>query len=136
MTPLAGDGSAGGDYARSEPAVARHARWRAVTAALQAGSADYDVLVVGTIAASLDPAQARLVETLAATGRPLVTAALRTPYDLAAYPSAAVNVATYGLLPPSLEALAAALFGRIRFGGRLPVAVPGVAAAATVRAPR
>ena len=81
-----------------------------------------DVVVVGTISASADRAQVRLVEALLATGRPVVTCALRTPWDLDAYPTARTHVVTYGILPPSLEALAAALTGAIPFAGRLPVA--------------
>ena len=79
-------------------------------------------MVVGTIAASADPAQVRLVEALLETGRPVVTVALRTPWDLAAYPRARTHVAAYGILPPTLSALAAALTGAIAFQGRLPVA--------------
>jgi beta-N-acetylhexosaminidase len=84
------------------------------------------VVVVGTISASADPAQARLVDAMLATGRPIVTVALRTPWDLAAYPTAGTHVAAYGILNPTLRALAAALFGDIPFAGRLPVraAVP------------
>jgi beta-N-acetylhexosaminidase len=77
--------------------------------------------VVGTIAASLDPAQARLVEALLQTGRPVVTIALRTPWDLAAYPQAGTHLCTYSILPPSLEALAAVLAGAAEPRGRLPV---------------
>jgi beta-N-acetylhexosaminidase len=86
-----------------------------------------DVVVVGTISASSDPAQVRLVEALLATGRPVVTCALRTPWDLDAYPTARTHVVTYGILPPSLEALAAALTGAIPFAGRLPVATAVIA---------
>jgi beta-N-acetylhexosaminidase len=90
-------------------------------------AAGCDLVVVGTIAASLEPAQAALVDTILATGVPVVTVALRTPYDLAAYPSAKVHAATYGILQPSLDALADALFGEIPFRGRLPVAVAAAA---------
>ena len=91
-------------------------------AAVAARAGDADVVVVGTISASADPAQVRLVEALLATGRPVVTVALRTPWDLAAYPRARTHVAAYGILEPTLTALAGALFGAIPFRGRLPVA--------------
>ena len=97
-------------------------------------------VVVGTIAATADPAQVRLVEALLAAVRgaqadergagfqpPVVTLALRTPWDIATYPDADAHVATYGLLPPTLEATAAAAFGRAPFLGRLPVQVAGIA---------
>ncbi len=52
--------------------------------------------------------------------------ALRTPWDLLAYPSARTHVCSYGILPPSMEALAAALLGEAPFVGRLPVAIAGL----------
>jgi beta-N-acetylhexosaminidase len=55
-----------------------------------------------------------------------VTVALRTPFDLAAYPSSRVHVSAYGLLRPSLAALGAALFGSVGFPGRLPAAIPSM----------
>ena len=67
-------------------------------------------------------------DALLATGRPVVTVALRTPWDLAAYPEAGTHVCTYSILPESMAALAAALFGRTEpgtqapFPGHLPVA--------------
>ena len=56
----------------------------------------------------------------------VVTVALRTPWDLAAYPRAGTHVATYSILRDSMDALAAALFGdagspQAAFPGRLPV---------------
>ena len=86
-------------------------------------AAEHDYVVVGTIDAT--PAQTLLVESVLATGVPTVTVAMRTPYDLGAYPEAPTHVCTYGILPPSLDALAAALFGG-SMPGRLPVAIPGL----------
>jgi beta-N-acetylhexosaminidase len=63
---------------------------------------------------------------LLSTGKPLVAVALRTPYDLAAYPGAQTYLCTYGSHWPSLQVLASALFGEIRLTGRLPVAIPGL----------
>jgi beta-N-acetylhexosaminidase len=85
----------------------------------------YDVVVVCTINAGDHTGQAGLVGGLVEAGVKVVAAALRVPYDAAAYPSAPTVVATYSLQPPSLEALADALFGRVRFEGRLPVTLPG-----------
>ena len=59
-------------------------------------------------------------------GKPVITVALRTPFDLAAYPASTTHVSTYGILQPSLDALADALFGGAGFPGRLPAAVPGL----------
>jgi beta-N-acetylhexosaminidase len=84
---------------------------------------EHDLVVVGTIDAG--DAQGALVEALLATGVPTVAVALRTPYDIARYPTAPVFLCSYGILPPTLEALAAALFGG-SIAGRLPVAIPGI----------
>ena len=93
-------------------------------AGVVAAAAEASVIVVGTITASADPAQAMLVEALLATGRPIVTVALRTPWDLGAYPIAGTHVVAYGILGPTLAALAGSLFGERPFRGRLPVALP------------
>ncbi len=84
--------------------------------------ASHDLVVLGTVSASLEPAQVSLAEALARLDVPIVAVALRTPYDVevVAVPTA---VCTYGLRPASLEALADALFGTASFPGRLPVAV-------------
>jgi len=88
--------------------------------------ATFDLVVVGTFSAHLQPAQAALAAAALASGKPTVTIALRTPWDLIAYPSARTHVCTYGILPPSMEALAAALLGEAPFAGRLPVGIAGL----------
>jgi beta-N-acetylhexosaminidase len=97
-------------------------------AAIRSAAAGHDLIVVGTISASLHPGQARLVEALLQTGVPAVTIALRTPFDLAAYPAAGVHICTYGIHEPSLRAAAEALFGVAGFSGRLPAPIGGIAA--------
>ena len=59
-------------------------------------------------------------------GTPTVTVAMRTPYDLAAYPGAGTHLCSYAIVPASVGAVADALFGRQPLGGRLPVAIPGL----------
>jgi len=86
--------------------------------------AKYDVVILGTINATAHPGQAELVKKLIKQGTRVVTVALRMPYDLAVYPAASTYVCTYSILPPSMEALAEALFGRIAFTGNLPVTIP------------
>ena len=95
-------------------------------AAIRAAIAGADLLVLGTVSASLDPAQAAHASALLETGVPAVTVALRTPFDLAAYPSSATHVCAYGILEPTCEAVAAALFGEIPFAGHLPAPIPGL----------
>jgi beta-N-acetylhexosaminidase len=94
--------------------------------AARARAGDYAAVVVGTISASMDEQQAAMVRTLIASRVPVVTVALRTPYDLAAYPAAATYACTYGIRRPMMEALAAALFGKAPFGGTLPVTIAGL----------
>ena len=108
--------------------VTGHPPTAAEIAALRKRAEGYDLLVVGTISATAGSPQAELVSALAATGRPLVTVALRTPWDLAAYPEVGTHVCTFSILPESMGALAAALFGRgAGFPGRLPVRIEGLA---------
>jgi beta-N-acetylhexosaminidase len=110
---------------RHHPRVTEHIVGQEPTdaqiASARAAAAGADVLMIGTISASLQPGQVALVEALLAIGRPTVTVALRTPWDGDAYPTAGTHICTYSLLEPSLVALADALFGRAPFPGRLPV---------------
>jgi len=88
--------------------------------------ANYDLIVVGTIDAGRHLGQAALVNTLLQSQAPVVVVALRLPYDLEAFPNAPTYACTYSILSPALHALAAALFGKIPFAGRLPVTIPGI----------
>ena len=84
----------------------------------------YDLIIIGTINAADHPGQAALVNRLLKEGRKVIAVALRMPYDLAAYPEAPTYLCTYSILPPAMEALADALWGRIPFNGKLPVSIP------------
>lgn len=77
------------------------------------------VVIVGTIAA--DPRQAALVEALLGSESTVVTVALRTPYDLNTYPGAMTYLCTYGIHRPSMDALAAVIFGKAAATGKVPV---------------
>lgn len=103
--------------------VTSHPPTPAEIAAVRARAGDWEVIVVGTLSAAPGSPQAELVAALLATGRPVVTVALRTPWDLAAYPAARTHVATYSILRESMDALAAAIFGQAGFPGRLPVSL-------------
>lgn len=91
--------------------------------AMRARAEEYDLVILGTISASLDPHQAELANALLTTEVPLIAVALRIPYDLLVYDDVSTYVCTYGLRRHSLRALAAALFGKIPFAGTLPVSV-------------
>ena len=73
-------------------------------AALRAQAAQSDLVILGTDAAQLRPAQADLAHALLSLGVPIVTVALRTPWDLTAYPESASHVCSYGILAPALGA--------------------------------
>lgn len=101
-----------------------------IAAAVEA-AADADRILVATYAAGALPGgQARLVDALRRTGKPLVAVATGTPYDLASYPDADAYVAAYALsfLPAYsfsqslLDAAVEVVFGA-EPGGRLPVAI-------------
>ncbi|MBC8160108.1 MAG: hypothetical protein H7Z42_02730, partial [Roseiflexaceae bacterium] len=95
-------------------------------AALVARLADYDLVIVGTINATVRPGQAALVRELLRRGTRVVAVALRLPYDLAAYPEAPTYLCTYSITPPAIEALADALWGYGPLSGHLPASIPGV----------
>ncbi|HUG84427.1 MAG TPA: hypothetical protein VMM13_07670, partial [Euzebya sp.] len=85
--------------------------------------ADAEVVVLGTIDAHAHPGQVALAEALACSGRPLITLSLRVPADLAHLPATTTHLCTYGILAPSLAALAAVLVGAAAAGGALPIPV-------------
>jgi beta-N-acetylhexosaminidase len=90
---------------------------------------NYDILILGTLNAYASPGQAEFVRQALRLGIPAVVVALRLPYDLTVFPEAQTYVCTYSILEPSMQALAKALFGKIRFDGRLPVSIPGLRSA-------
>jgi beta-N-acetylhexosaminidase len=94
-----------------------------ITAAVSAAG-DHDLIVVGTVTATAG--QVELVQALLAIGKPVVTVALRTPYDLAAYPGSATHVCIYSGHAPTLEAFTSAVFGDKPFPGHLPASIPGL----------
>lgn len=85
---------------------------------------EYELLVLGTVNAYAFASQAEFVRRALGLGVPSVVAALRLPYDAAVIPGARTYVCTYGVLEPSMRALAKALFGAIGFAGSLPVTIP------------
>ena len=69
-------------------------------------------------------AQTRLVRALLATGKPVVVAAMRNPYDNASFPEAPTVLDTFGYTTHQIESLVRVLFGEVNPVGRLPVAIP------------
>jgi beta-N-acetylhexosaminidase len=95
--------------------------------AIAQSAAGYDAVILGTVSANLVAGQSRVAKAvIAAAPRRVLTVALRTPWDLASYPQAGTHVCSYGIHGPTIEALAAAIFGEIPFKGRLPVQMRGM----------
>jgi beta-N-acetylhexosaminidase len=113
-------------HPRLEEFLVPHAPSAQEIADLLVRLAGFDCIVLGTLNAFSQPQQAEMVKAILATGIPTVVAALRLPYDLAAFRQAPAFVVTYSLLEPSMRALAAALFGQAGFPGRLPVSIPKI----------
>jgi beta-N-acetylhexosaminidase len=78
---------------------------------------------VGMLAGELGHA----LESLIATGKPVVLVALGNPYVLRNYSNVAAYIATFSNVPPSEVAAVKALLGEIGTRGRLPVSIPGQA---------
>jgi len=117
-------------HPRVDEFVVDHIPSDADIAAVRQQVGGYDIVIVGTINASTQPAQAALVDSILRSGLLTVVIALRTPYDLQAFPEASTYCCAYSILPSSMEAVAEALVGRIPFRGQLPVSIPGIYALA------
>jgi beta-N-acetylhexosaminidase len=78
---------------------------------------------VGMLAGELG----HVLESLIATGKPVVLVALGNPYVLRNFPNVSAYLATFSTVPPSEVAAVKALVGEIAIRGRLPVSIPGQA---------
>ncbi|MFG2571221.1 glycoside hydrolase family 3 protein [Streptomyces sp. NPDC048481] len=94
----------------------------AITRAV-AAAAGADAVVVTTYDVTADSSQRTLVRELTATGRPVVAAAVRNPYDVALFPSVKACLATYCWTDVELRAAARVIAGAVSPRGRLPVPV-------------
>ncbi|MGA4861911.1 glycoside hydrolase family 3 protein [Streptomyces lavendulocolor] len=88
-----------------------------------AAAAGKDAVVVGTYNVTATSSQRTLVSRLAATGVPVVTVAIRNPYDIARLTGQRATLATYSWTDVELRAAARVIAGRARPEGRLPVPV-------------
>ncbi|QHZ00307.1 putative lipoprotein YbbD precursor [Streptomyces sp. S4.7] len=96
----------------------------ATVAAAAAEARGHDCVVVVTSGAGANPGQSALVNALIETGKPVVTVAVGTPYDIARYPEAGTHLATYSYREGALESATRVLFGEVRPRGTLPVTIP------------
>ena len=69
---------------------------------------------------------AALVRALHERGQKPLVVALRTPYDLMAFPMIEDYVCCYSVRPVAIEAVARLLCGEIEAQGRLPCRIPGL----------
>ncbi|MGE6258314.1 glycoside hydrolase family 3 protein [Heyndrickxia sporothermodurans] len=85
-----------------------------------------NVIIVTSYNANTNSGQQGLVKELKQTGKPVVVASMRNPYDIIAFPEVDANILTYGNRDISTKALAKALLGEINPSGKLPVTIPGL----------
>lgn len=88
-----------------------------------AAAAGKDAVIVGTYNVTATSSQRTLVSRLAGTGVPVVTVAIRNPYDVARLSGQRATLATYSWTDVELRAAARVIAGRVRPEGRLPVPV-------------
>lgn len=86
-----------------------------------------ELVIVGTIAADRHKMQAELVNALIDLGHRPIVIAMRTPFDIVAFPRVETYLCTYGVRAPNVEAAARFLFGEIQATGVLPCVIPGMA---------
>lgn len=82
-----------------------------------------DLVIVTTFNAWSAEGQKELVDDLLGTGKPVIVAALGTPYDVAYFPTATTFITSYDYQPVSLVPLVKVLFGELQPTGRLPVTI-------------
>ncbi|MEU1226303.1 glycoside hydrolase family 3 protein [Streptomyces sp. NPDC005828] len=88
-----------------------------------AAAAGKDVVLVGTYNVSATSPQRTLVARLVATGVPVVTVAIRNPYDVARLGGQRASLASYSWTDVELRAAVRVLAGRAAPRGRLPVPI-------------
>lgn len=91
-----------------------------------ANDADLTVVLTNGTSSGMgkQPGQQRLLEALAASGRPVVAVAAQLPYDTGFVDAQRTWLATYSAGAGSMESLAKVICGQLRPRGKLPVDVP------------
>jgi beta-N-acetylhexosaminidase len=97
----------------------------AQVAAAVAAAEQNDIVVDSTFNAWTPgaPGQINLYKALLATGKPVVVAAVGTPYDVAYLPGVSTFITSVDYQPVSLHALVQAIFGQLNPTGKLPVTI-------------
>lgn len=87
---------------------------------------DGRTVIVATTDANRNAEQAAFVQNLLKENIPVIVVAMRSPYDLLAFPEVGTYLAAYGANPPALAGLADVLWGKGSPQGKLPVDLPGL----------
>jgi beta-N-acetylhexosaminidase len=82
-----------------------------------------DLVIVTTFNAWGDSQQMKLVNQLIATGKPVIVAAVGTPYDVAYFPNASTFITSVSFNAVAMHPLVKVLFGEMQPRGRLPVTI-------------
>ena len=81
-------------------------------------------VIVATTDANLYPSQVKLVTQLLRKTPNIIIVSVRTPYDISVLPRVPTALAAYGGNPPTLQAIADVLMGKVEASGILPVTLP------------
>jgi beta-N-acetylhexosaminidase len=95
----------------------------AMIASAVSAASQNDLVVVSTFNAWSSTPQLQLVRALLATGKPVVIAAVGTPYDVAYFPTATTFITSLDYQPVSLNPMVKAMFGQLSPTGKLPVTI-------------
>jgi beta-N-acetylhexosaminidase len=82
-----------------------------------------DLVLVSTFNAWSASGQVNLVKALVGTGKPVIVAAVGTPYDIAYFPAVSTFLTSYDYQPVSMGPLVDVMFGVRRATGKLPVTI-------------
>ncbi|MGN1401016.1 MAG: glycoside hydrolase family 3 N-terminal domain-containing protein [Bacillus sp. (in: firmicutes)] len=89
-----------------------------------------DYIIVGSHTANVasrlpdHPQMARINDIIKRHEAPVITVAIRNPYDVMAFPDTDAYLTQYGFRTASFRATAAVIFGQINPAGKLPVTIP------------
>jgi beta-N-acetylhexosaminidase len=116
----------------------RHANTNAIELPMFASQADVErvlaqsenanLVIIGTILAEKDPSQAQVVRAIFERRQAVIVVAMRTPYDIVAFPYIESYLCAYSIREVAMEAVARVLFGEILAKGVLPCQIPNVTA--------
>jgi beta-N-acetylhexosaminidase len=81
-------------------------------------------VIITTTDSGFYAGQVNLVSELLSKNTKVIIVSVRTPYDMTALPPVPTFLAAYGANPPSLQAIANGLMGKVALPGVLPVVLP------------